>query len=698
MRVWIGQPRRTVVAIALVAAAVADPAPAAAQTRSPMNIERAKPPDTPELVVLFEGGDYPANIARVLTVLGRKDVLDTTTVTLQAGQTVCDVYARVLRSGCTKETQALAQSLNPRDETNPRGLRSGSLAVGREVRVPSVQLTERPYFVKLDPRVGSDRRRIADLTANWTKVKQEKMPDGYVGYTFPGFELRVPVRSDEEATALRQQLRELRIPNITVAARVKNPAPPVLHGSIDPGKFWTDCLDGRGVLPAQEEGDLRLMLSAAVPRTCPIACHGDECPDVVLVDTTVWPHPELRGLLDADSNPCPGTPALPAVAEVPGAPPPADCLAQPFDKRVHHGTHLAGIVAAKIDGRGVSGIAPGTLVTSVCWPTDVVSLNNFMSRRQAKGGQTPIYLFASEFPWTGDPPTRDDERFSSNRNPFGASIVAMRDLWVVAAGDGGTQFRQISFLSTASPAHLGDQENVVVVTACEDCFGAAHLAAGANRSTSTQPLVHVAAPGALVASTCTRSEYGLGQGTSQAAAFVAGVAAAMKACYPLAYLSAPILKTRLQATSRPFPVAQEGVAAGVVDLDTALLDPKTDWLRTNREEWKPVRVRRWTGAFEMDSNPADRFSLRVRDVYRLTRMGPDTWTAYSRYPGDANLEHRGEVVRFGPGRLVPLAGPTPGVGDAALELCDGTVVRLADLDDVLLEMPFALRDGGNPCH
>ena len=170
----------------------------------------------------------------------------------------------------------------------------------------------------------------------------------------------------------------------------------------------------------------------------------------------------------------------------------------------------------------------------------------------------------------------------------------------------------------------------------------------------------------------------------------------MKACYPLAYLSAPILKTRLQATSRPFPVAQEGVAAGVVDLDTALLDPKTDWLRTNREEWKPVRVRRWTGAFEMDSNPADRFSLRVRDVYRLTRMGPDTWTAYSRYPGDVNLEHRGEVVRFGPGRLVPLAGPTPGDGDAALELCDGTVVRLADLDDLLLEMPFALRGRREP--
>ena len=223
MRVRIGQPRLTVVAIALVAAAVADPAPAAAQTRSPMNIERAKPPDTPELVVLFEGGDYPANIARVLTVLGRKDVLNTTTVTLQAGQTVCDVYARVLRSGCTKETQALAQSLNPRDETNPRGLRTGSLAVGREVRVPSVQLTERPYFVKLDPRVGSDRQRIADLTANWTKVKQEKLPDGYVGYTFPGFELRVPVRSDEEANALRQQLRELRIPNITVAARRQEP-------------------------------------------------------------------------------------------------------------------------------------------------------------------------------------------------------------------------------------------------------------------------------------------------------------------------------------------------------------------------------------------------------------------------------------------------------------------------------------------
>ncbi len=695
MRRRVGGPRLAALTLALAAAALAGAAPAAAQTRSPMNIERPKPPDDPEIVVLFEGGDYPANIARVLTVLGQKGVLATMTVTLEAGQTVCDVYARILRSGCTKDTLGLAQALNPPDERNRQGLRPGSLAVGRAVKVPSVQLTERPYFVKLDPRVGSHQQRITDLTANWTTVKQEKLPDGYVGYTFPGFELRVPVKSDEQAADLRQQLRELRIPNITVAGRLKNPAPPVLHAAIDPGKLWQHCIDDRGTLPSQEEGDLRLMLSAGVPRACPVTCQGDECPDVVLVDTTVWRHPEIVDFLDADPGPCPGTPALPALPGGGGVLP--DCRVQDFDERIHHGTHLAGIVSAKVDGRGVSGIAPGTRVTSVCWPTDVASLNTFMNRRRALGGQTPIYLFASEFPWTGPDPTRDDDRFSSNRNPFGASVVALRDLWIVAAGNGeNRQYTEISYQSKASPAQLGDQENVVVVTACEDCFTAPRLAADANRATSTQPLVHVAAPGVPVVGPCSEKEYGRAHGTSQAAAFVAGVAAAMKACYPLAYLSPSVVKTRLQTTSRPFPAAQDGVAAGVVDIDVALLDPKSDWLRTSRGEWQSVRVRRWRSTLEMVSTPADRFSLRMKDIYRLTRVGPDTWTAFSRYPDDLRLEHRGEVVRFGPGQLVPVDG-VPGGGDTVLELCDGTAVRMADLDDLLLEMPFVLRAGTSPC-
>jgi hypothetical protein len=692
MRQRIRDPRLAALALALASHVVAATSPAAAQTRSPMNIQRPKPAESPELVVLFEGGDYPANIARVLQRLAEKGVLATTTVRVEAGQTICALYGRALRSGCTRETLALAQALNPPDASSRRALKAGSLTVGHEVTVPSVQLTERPYFVKLDPRVGSDRQRIADLTANWTKVDQKELPDGYVGYTFPGFELRVPARSDEEAEALRRELRLLRVPNITVAARVVRPPAPPLHASIDPARLWEHCVDARGTLPAQEEGDLRLMLSAAPPRTCPVACQGDLCPDVVLVDTTVWRHPELDGFLDADPGPCPGTPT-----PTPAAGPPADCRLQDIDERIHHGTHLAGIVAARADGRGVSGIAPETRITSVCWPTDVASLNTFMSHRGALGGQTPIYLFASEFPWTGPDPTKDGDRLSANRNPYGASIVALRDLWVVAAGNGDRpqEYAELSYQSKASPADLGDQENVVVVTACEDCFlDSARLAGDANRSTPTQRLVHVAAPGEPVMSPCTEREYGRAHGTSQASAFVAGVAAAMKACYPSAYLAPSVVKTRLQTTSRPFASRQDGVAAGVVDLDTALLDPKTDWLRTGRQPWAAVRVKRWLSAFEM--KPLGATSLRMSDVLRLTRLGPDTWSAYARFPDDASLAHRAEVVRFGPGQLAHGDG-MDGDGDHVLELCDGSTVRLADLDDLLLAMPVGFVERGDTC-
>ena len=65
------------------------------------------------------------------------------------------------------------------------------------------------------------------------------------------------------------------------------------------------------------------------------------------------------------------------------------------------------------------------------------------------------------------------------------------------------------------------------------------------------------------------------------------------------------MKTRLQTTSLPFPVSQEsprrdqGITAGILDIDSALLDPGSDWIKINGSDWKAVRVRRWNGALEI---------------------------------------------------------------------------------------------------
>ena len=679
----------------LALAAAIWPAAVAAQTRPPMSLPKPRLPESPEVVVLFQAGDYPSNIPRVLAALARKGALETSTVALAASETVCNVYTRILPGGCTSETVKLAQALNSTKRRDPK-----SFSVGQLIVIPRVKLVEHPFVLKLDPRVGSDRQRLADLQANWKQspVREEKLPDGYLVLTYPGFELRVPRRSDADARELQRYLTSLEISNVLVTARFLDPGPATLQTSTPPGKFWTDCVATEGQrLPGTVEGDLRLLLSEVEPRQCPIRCQGIECPDVILVDTTVWPHPEIRDYLDADPAPCPTTPPLPTAGS-----PELSCRVQPFEPALHHGTHLAGIVSSAANEAGIAGVAPGTRIAPVCWPADTVALIEFMNRRQAAGGQPPIYLFASRFPISGPPPTRDDDRLNRNRNPLGVNIVRRRDLWIAAAGQGATHYEEISRRSVESPANLGDQENVVVVTACRDCYGdSAALVDTANRAAAGQAMVHVAAPGIDVPSPVTPTEYGQADGTSQAAALVAGVAAAMKACYPQSYQQPHVVKTRLQTTSQPFPLASDntprdfGVSAGIVDIDAALLDPDRDWIRRNGGAWEAVRVRRWNGGFEMD--PPGTLRFRTNDLHRLKLMGGAAWVGFSRDPDDIYLEHRGETVRVGPGRLARTSPGPNADPDVLLELCDGQTVTIAELNDLLLATPLGLRDARRSC-
>jgi hypothetical protein len=148
----------------------------------------------------------------------------------------------------------------------------------------------------------------------------------------------------------------------------------------------------------------------------------------------------------------------------------------------------------------------------------------------------------------------------------------------------------------------------------------------------------------------------------------------------------------------PFPISlddppcDQGITAGILDIDTALLDPGTDWIKKNGGDWQKAPIRRWNGAFEM--RPFKGSYLRMNDIYRLAKMSDNKWVAYANYPNDAASSlHRGEVVRFGPGMLERPEQPQSTVKDpkVVLELCDGTLVGFAELDDVLLSTPLGIR-------
>lgn len=211
--------------------------------------------------------------------------------------------------------------------------------------------------------------------------------------------------------------------------------------------------------------------------------------------------------------------------------------------------------------------------------------------------------------------------------------------------------------------NLGDLANVVVVTACTDCsgkqprlMGTANVGASVN---GRAPLVHLLAPGGDPIPGLANQNAGditYATGTSQAAAFVAGTAAAVAKCYPSDFATAAKLKRRLMVTSRPALAAedQSTVAAGIVDYDLALSDPGSDWYEAiGSSERQRVRAAAWCAQeidlTLLDSNEVVRLSTsRIRRIYKAVLAGGQSaWYVYANAAAQPM-----EVVKFGPGRLV----------------------------------------------
>jgi subtilisin family serine protease len=239
-------------------------------------------------------------------------------------------------------------------------------------------------------------------------------------------------------------------------------------------------------------------------------------------------------------------------------------------------------------------------------------------------------------------------------------LVDEKPLVVAAAGQAATAAAaaKITDETRSAPANLGDQENVLVVTACTKCNGpGAAILAEANYSNE---FVHVAAPGANVLSTAPRAKYARGQGTSQAAAFTAGLASLIVGRYPTYYGNdAYKVKVRLEVTSTPFELVGtllpgRALGTGIVSPMLAAFDPSRHWLKRNGVDWSDVSSQGHAGKFRWATDNLNfvdgdgrRVSVQIETVWRLVRQaGGDRWVAYT---GD----RRGPVKKVGPFRLAP---------------------------------------------
>jgi subtilisin family serine protease len=232
-----------------------------------------------------------------------------------------------------------------------------------------------------------------------------------------------------------------------------------------------------------------------------------------------------------------------------------------------HGSHVAGAAAAKDNGIGIAGIAPGAKIWAikVCDAAGECKITN-----QIKGIEYAIQ-HADEI----------DVLNISIENPNSPALNSIIDAAVragitvvVSAGNYGKD------ASLTTPAN---NPNVLTVSAIADsdgvCGGAGPdlVSSSGNKSISDDsfaffsnfgPAVKIAAPGVDILSTYAGNGYAVESGTSMAAPYVSGAAALYKAQHPNA-MPAEVMNAIIGAGSTQDTVC-DGAAHGyfTADLDT----------------------------------------------------------------------------------------------------------------------------------
>jgi subtilisin family serine protease len=191
-----------------------------------------------------------------------------------------------------------------------------------------------------------------------------------------------------------------------------------------------------------------------------------------------------------------------------------------------HGTHVAGTIAASLNGVGVVGVAPGIKIMALRAFKNGTSCNGDAAIIDAIDFAANVGVPIINASWGGaDASAVLDQTIADS----GALLVA-------AAGNEGLNLdgANTDFYPAESPVG-----NVISVAAID------HRGNRAGFSNYGASAVDIGAPGALIISTTPNSDYGVVSGTSMAAPHVAGVAAlAISAAGPM---SAATLKARVMA-------------------------------------------------------------------------------------------------------------------------------------------------------
>ncbi len=658
--------------------------PAAAQDNDSANRDTSTKSGV--LISFKGGGDLVGNnVAAVyLRLLSQQGGMSTVSVTM-GSDTIC---SKLEQLGFPPPCDPYLPLI---DALNKAPVSKQPIQADTVIQFPGLHLSQTQSLRAYSKSDQAQVMKGGELLRNWAGAERidPAQPSDSFGVKFKTYRLLVPTSDDRAALALRDQLKSLQTPNVVVSPLVTQAAPAKFNSYANfpaASSVQSDCMSQQ---IAQKIADYSQLTGGdASAQELMLQGLGTPRPvEVYLIDTVLNHPPSLRRALGEIASAAPWT-----------------CKWQDnYVDFLHHATHLAGLIAGSGAPFGFKGLASNVRLRSYEWwkPDDTQSsaipgsssrVSDLSDLITDNWGKLVVYVAAIEFdPYdglAGGILSAPEKRFEGRL--LEQTIKDAKPLVIAAAGQSKNGVPPLRLFPEApiSPQNLGDLPNVIVVTACSSCDENSSLFSNAYYSDPSVHFVHIAAPGVdPIAGWITDDAIGQSSGTSQAAAYVAGLAASMIGYFPNSYTSPDAVKMRLQATARPLPLRPDGtpnpdaqkIAAGIVDPILAQLDPSKHWLKQNGA-WQSVKIAKWSAQNINIVNTNGRSSgFRSLTLLRLVKTRttagvPVLWTFYvDAYK--AGLGNPADVARFD---FVRNAGST------SLVLCNGSSVSLDKMDDFII--------------
>ena len=656
----------------------------------------SKPSDRNVLVIRYQGGKVLDNIASTLQVLKKLELLKTRPYEVSgSGETVQSIYTSGMRlPNFSASLLQFASELN-----DSKKLTNGPLDKGDVIRLPDdIVFNEYTQDLTLIKKSSEDHERLNDIVNNWEKEFYNviKITDETLTRVkLEVYELRLVTASPEKSEdvfnaiekdfAAKGKLKYLTLSvegvrekkgaadrpqffSVGLAPRADRDTTSARNGS-NPlttsqengaGKPPNTVIDDADKFPTaadQFSFGFEWALGTLIGKQFDKYDCGEKCPQIVLVDQKVQDHQELKEVISG-VWPAPLTSEAGSSTKLQdiGSPQTSDgggkvhqfAYAPGIDheRKLEHGTYLAGIIASQRNGYGLIGIYPYTKILSVDFQhynkgkerfeelqTELAKLQQNTRRNIVR----QIYVSAAS--WLHDGGLGNDSaRFL---HPMARMIRDGNVIWVVAAGQAKANApipadrepRELNPQTERGPMNLGDEEGVIVVTAYKTIKGVGEtLMDKVNRTSRTLGrMIHIAAPGISIPA-LPRDD----QGGPVTRAMTEPLRrrpsspgrGPMISRWPDAYVpESRDVENWLQVTSRPFFDVEAKIfhRVGIIEPKLAILDSRINHLKSRSNSGGvspphvPIGKIQWGGKTLEAKCDGSRVSVPTSDIYRLIR-------------------------------------------------------------------------------